>query len=350
MLKASYKKHTLIFKTPVGTSRGVLETKDSWFLSVWDAEHPDVVGMGECSIIPDLSIDDTEMIEPMLDEVCDNIDSFNDYLDEILLPFPAIRFALETAIYDLSNGGKQVLFASEFTNGIKGIPINGLIWMGDEAKMREQMEFKINHYPCLKMKIGAISFDREIAIIKWLRETYGNEFELRVDANGAFSYDEVDARLEELSKYNIHSIEQPIKQGQWNKMAKLCEKSPIPIVLDEELIGIDTLEMKRIMLQTIKPQYIIIKPSLVGGFESSEDWISLAKDLNIDWWITSALESNIGLNAIAQWTYELKTTMPQGLGTGELYINNIDSPLYIANGELWYETIPQGDDIVLNLN
>lgn len=350
MLEASYKKHRLIFKTPVGTSRGVLETKDSWFLSVWNTEEPEIVGIGECSIIANLSIEDPNMIESMLDEVCENIDSFNDYLDEILLPYPAIRFALETAIYDLSNGGVQVLFESDFTNGVEGIPINGLIWMGDEAYMREQMEQKIMHYPCLKMKIGAISFEREISVIKWLRETYGYDFELRLDANGAFSKDEVDERLAELDKYKIHSIEQPIKQGQWHEMAKLCERSPFPIVLDEELIGIHSLDMKRIMLQTIKPHYIIIKPSLVGGFEASEEWISLAKDMNIGWWITSALESNIGLNAIAQWTYTLKTEIPQGLGTGGIFTNNIDSPLYIAGGALWYERQPLEDDIIINLN
>jgi len=350
MLKASFKKHTLIFKTPVGTSRGVLETKDSWFLSVWQEESPEIIGVGECSIIPDLSIDDIDNIEPMLEEVCENITSFNDYLDDVLVPFPAIRFALEMAICDLSNGGTQVLFKSDFTNGIESIPINGLIWMGDENQMREQMEQKIFHYPCIKMKIGAISFEREISIIKWLLETYGNDFELRVDANGAFSIEDVDEKLAELSKYNIHSIEQPIKQGQWSNMAKLCERSPIPIVLDEELIGVNTLEMKRLMLQTIRPSYIIIKPSLVGGFESSDDWISLAKEMKIGWWITSALESNIGLNAIAQWTYTLKTDMPQGLGTGGLYTNNIDSPLYIVGGNLWYEIEPTENDIVVNLN
>lgn len=350
MLKASFKKHTLIFKTPAGTSRGVLKTKDSWFLSVWQEENPDIIGIGECSIIPDLSIDDPDKIESMLEEVCENIGSFNDYLDDLLLDFPAIRFALEMAICDLSNGGIQILFESDFTKGVDSIPINGLIWMGEEAEMREQMEKKIFHYPCIKMKIGAISFERELAIIKWLRETYGNDFELRVDANGAFLVEEVDEKLAELSKYNIHSIEQPIRQGQWSKMAKLCERTPIPIVLDEELIGVNAIEMKRLMLQTIQPDYIIIKPSLVGGFESSEEWISLAKEMKIGWWITSALESNIGLNAIAQWTYTLKTDMPQGLGTGGLYTNNIDSPLYIVGGNLWYEVEPTDDDIIVNLN
>jgi len=350
MLKAKYKKHTLIFKTPAGTSRGVLKTKNSWFLEIWDTDRPSIKGVGEVSIIPDLSIDDPESIESMLDELCINISNHKEYFSNKLDSFPAIKFALETALLDLQNGGKQIFFESKFTEGIAGIPINGLIWMGDEAYMREQMEQKIHEYPCLKMKIGAISFEKEIAIIKWLRETYGNDFELRVDANGAFSLDEVYDRLLELHKYKIHSIEQPIKQGQWIEMASLCMHSPFPIVLDEELIGVNSLEQKIELLNTIKPQYIILKPSLLGGMKSSHEWIMLAQERNIGWWVTSALESNIGLNAIAQWTYILNTTMPQGLGTGGLYTNNIDSPLYIKDGMLWHVRKPKEIDFIINLN
>lgn len=350
MLKAQYKKHTLFFKTPAGTSRGVLKTKDSWFLEIWDTAHPDIKGVGECSIIPNLSIDNPDAIEPMLDELCSNISRHKEYFSNKLRDFPAIRFALETALIDLQNGGKQIFFESEFTEGKSGIPINGLIWMGDEEYMRSQMEDKIHEYPCVKMKIGAISFDREIAIIKWLRETYGNDFELRVDANGAFSLDEVYERLIELSKFKIHSIEQPIKQGQWNEMATLCIHTPIPIVLDEELIGVESLRKKAELLDTIKPQYIIIKPSLVGGFKASHEWIMLAQERKIGWWVTSALESNIGLNAIAQWTYLFNITMPQGLGTGSLYTNNVESPLYIEKGKLWHRRRNSGLDIIFSLN
>lgn len=350
MLKAQYKKHTLIFKTPVGTSRGVLKTKDSWFLEVWDTQNPDIKGVGECSIIPNLSIDNPDLIESMLDNLCSNINYYKEYLSTKLIPFPAIRFALETALIDLQNGGNQIFFESDFTLGKEGIPINGLIWMGDEDFMRSQMQQKIHEYPCVKMKIGAISFERELAIIKWLRETYGNYFELRLDANGAFALDEVYSRLIELSNYNIHSIEQPIKQGQWTDMAAICMHSPIPIVLDEELIGIESLENKINLLDTIKPQYIIIKPSLVGGFKSSHEWIMLARERNIGWWITSALESNIGLNAIAQWTFIFNSIMPQGLGTGSLYTNNIESPLYIKNGMLWHKEKSLGVNVFFSIN
>jgi len=350
MLKAQYKKHTLIFKTPAGTSRGVLKTKDSWFLEIWDTSHSEIRGIGECSIIPNLSIDNPDNIEVMLDELCVNISEHRSYFTNKLQDFPAIKFALETALIDLQSGGKQIFFESDFTEGRAGIPINGLIWMGDENYMRSQMEEKIHQYPCVKMKIGAISFEREIAIIKWLRETYGNDFELRVDANGAFSLDEVYERLLELAQYNIHSIEQPIKQGQWSEMATICTHTPIPIVLDEELIGINSFNEKAKLLDTIKPHYIILKPSLLGGFKASHEWIMLAQERNIDWWITSALESNIGLNAIAQWTYVLNVSVPQGLGTGSLYTNNIDSPLFIEKGMLWHESQNKGLDIIFSMN
>lgn len=350
MLRALYKKHILVFKTPVGTSRGVLKSKDSWLLEIWDDKNPTIKGLGEVSIIPNLSIDNPNLIEAILDELCLNISKYSESFSNKLESFPAIKFALETALIDLKNGGKKLFFKSAFTEGRVGIPINGLIWMGDESFMREQMEQKILDYPCVKMKIGAISFDREIAIIKWLRETYGYDFELRVDANGAFSMDEVDQRLSVLHEYKIHSIEQPIRQGQWKRMANLCARSPLPIVLDEELIGINTYEQKVLLLDTIKPQYIILKPSLIGGFHSSDEWISLAEQRGIGWWATSALESNIGLNAISQWCYTHNISMPQGLGTGSLYINNIDSPLYIEGGKIWHKSSSKDIEFVIHLN
>lgn len=336
MLVAKYKKHVLNFNTPAGTSRGVLKDKNSWFLYIWDTDKPNIMGIGECSIIPKLSIDDPIKIEKILHALCDDINNYTLYHSFLKENFPSINFALEMALLDLKNGGKSIYFDSEFSRGEIGIPINGLIWMGTEEYMKTQMIDKINQFSCIKMKIGAISFEKELSIIKWLRKTYGYDFELRLDANGAFSLNNVDEILSILSEYNIHSIEQPIKQGQWNEMAKLCKRSPIPIVLDEELIGVNSSEDKINLLDKINPDYIILKPSLLGGFEASNEWITLAELRGIKWWITSALESNIGLNAIAQWCSTYNNKLPQGLGTGSIYSNNIDSLLEVKNGFLFY--------------
>ena len=334
MLHASYKKHTLIFKRPGGTSRGVLSTKDSWFIKVWYGEDSDIVGIGECSIINGLSPDPMEQFEEELSEIVLNI---NNHLKIDLTAFPSISFGLETALLDLANGGKRILYPSPFTNGDSSIPINGLIWMGAFDFMRQQIIEKLEAgFDCIKLKIGAIDFKQELQLLKMIRKDFSeNELELRVDANGAFKSDEALEKLKRLSDYRIHSIEQPIRQNQWHKMAELCEQSPIDIALDEELIGLDDAMIPE-MLDAVQPQYIILKPSLVGGFKRSEYFISEAEKRNIGWWVTSALESNIGLNAIAQWTATLNNTMPQGLGTGQLFTNNIDSPLEIINANLKY--------------
>ncbi len=338
MYKASFNKYILNFKQPSGTSRGMLTEKPTYFIRIWKEENPYVIGYGECSILKGLSIDDVENYENFLAEVCQNI---GDYIEDIgskLKLFPSIIFGIESALKDLENGGKRILFPSDFTDGIEGIPINGLIWMGSIGFMKEQLRAKVEEgFRCIKVKVGSIEFEEELKFLIGMRKEYPeNYFEIRLDANGAFSLDEVREKLRRLSKYKIHSIEQPIKQGNRSEMAQLCKDSPIPIALDEELIGIDTIEEKEKLVSSIKPQYLILKPSLLGGFKHCEEWIEIANKYKMGWWITSALESNVGLNAIAQWAYTLNSKLPQGLGTGQLYTNNIASPLLIEDTKLWY--------------
>lgn len=335
-MKASFFPYRLEFKQASGTSRGILKSKETWFIKIED-EH--ATGFGECGMFRGLSCDDRPDFESKLKWVCHHIDFGLEQLLIELIDFPSIQFGLEMAFLDLLSDSSNVLFPSKFTSGKASIPINGLIWMGDEQFMKSQIRSKIDAgFNCLKIKIGAIDFDTELSLIKAIRKEYDVEtIELRVDANGAFSPLEAMEKLKRLSDFNLHSIEQPIRQGQHDAMAKLCAHAPLPIALDEELIGIHDVTKRSLLLQTINPQYIILKPTLVGGFSGSQSWIDLAEKQSVDWWITSALESNIGLNAIAQWTYQLNVNRPQGLGTGALYTNNIEAPLKIYNGRLIYE-------------
>ena len=328
MIKASYFPYQLEFKKPSGTSRGILTYKKIWIVKLWNEENPEVFGLGECNPLVGLSIDDRDDFEEELKKICENI---NDFIDVELYEFPSIRFAIETAHKDLMNGGKRILFDNEFSRGEKGIVINGLVWMGSTEEMSKQIAEKIEQgFKCIKLKIGAFDFETELALLKSIRDQYSeSDIEIRVDANGAFTAHDALKKLEHLAKFKLHSIEQPIKQGQVEVMAKLCKVTTLAIALDEELIIHQRKDEKEILLKEIQPQYIILKPSLVGGWKASEEWIASAEKLNINWWITSALESNIGLNAIAQWTAELKTKTPQGLGTGGLYTNNFDSKLKI---------------------
>ncbi|MGB0479480.1 MAG: o-succinylbenzoate synthase [Flavobacteriaceae bacterium] len=334
-MKASFFPYRLEFKQASGTSRGILKSKETWFIKIED-EH--ATGFGECGMFRGLSCDDRPDFESKLKWVCHHIDLGLEQLLIELIDFPSIQFGLEMAFLDLLSDSSNVLFPSKFTSGKASIPINGLIWMGDEQFMKSQIRSKIDAgFNCLKIKIGAIDFDTELSLIKAIRKEYDVEtIELRVDANGAFSPLEAMEKLKRLSDFNLHSIEQPIRQGQHDAMAKLCAHAPLPIALDEELIGIHDVTKRSLLLQTINPQYIILKPTLVGGFSGSQSWIDLAEKQSVDWWITSALESNIGLNAIAQWTYQLNVNRPQGLGTGALYTNNIEAPLKIYNGRLIY--------------
>ncbi|KAA1245474.1 o-succinylbenzoate synthase [Aquimarina sp. RZ0] len=336
-MNAAYYKHVLEFKRPGGTSRGVLKTKETWFIVISSEGKQ---GIGECGILRTLSIDDRPDYEEKLKWVCDNIQLGADTLWEALLAFPSIQFGVEIAFRSLQSQSPFVLFPSAFTDGFDSISINGLIWMGDEIFMKNQVKEKLDQgFSCIKLKIGAIDFNTELALLSYIRSQFSKEsIELRVDANGAFSPEESITKLEQLSNYDLHSIEQPIRQGQYKAMKKLCKETPLPIALDEELIGVFEVTEKEKLLQTIQPQYIILKPSLIGGFRGTQEWINLAEKLKIGWWITSALESNIGLNAIAQYTYMLQNPMPQGLGTGSLYVNNIEAPLVINQGALQYDT------------
>lgn len=335
-MQATYHQYFLNFKRPSGTSRGVLTQKETWFLII---EVNGRKGVGECGLLRSLSIDDRSDYEDTLKWVCSNIHLGKDQLWEVLKEFPSIQFGVEMAFRSLDSETPFLLFPSDFTSGKAAIPINGLVWMGDKASMKEQIVQKIEDgFSCIKLKIGAIDFETELGLLKYIRSEFSSEeIELRVDANGAFSPETALEKLKRLSQYELHSIEQPVKQGQIHEMAKLCRTTPVPIALDEELIGVFDVTKKRELLQTIQPQYLIFKPSLIGGFRGTEEWIDLAGEQNIGWWITSALESNIGLNAIAQYTYTLNSQMPQGLGTGGLYTNNFDSPLQVQQGTLKYE-------------
>lgn len=337
-MKASFKKHVFFFKRPSGTSRGVLTEKYSWFIEIYDEVDSSIKGIGECSVIPGLSPDfnDFESYEEILSKVCSNVDEYLSDLD-LLDSFPSILFGLETAFLDLKNGGKKLIFENDFSKGKKRIAINGLIWMGDSANLLDQIDQKLEEgYSCLKMKIGAIDFQTEINVIESIRKRYTvDQISLRVDANGAFSPNEALSKLNELSNYEIHSIEQPIEVKQWEVMKDLCLSTKVPIALDEELIGITQLEQKKELLQTILPQYIILKPTLHGGIKGCKEWIQLSESMNIPWWMTSALESNVGLNAVAQFAGEFDNDLPQGLGTGSLYTNNIESNLRVEGGEIF---------------
>ncbi|MEE9407925.1 MAG: o-succinylbenzoate synthase [Polaribacter sp.] len=335
MIKATYKKYILNFKNPSGTSRGILKTKETWFIIL---EENNKKGIGETGLFRGLSIDDVPDYEEKLIWVCININLGLDVLLKELLKYPSIQFGLEQAFLSLKSKTVFELYPSHFTQRKKAIPINGLVWMGEKEFMKTQIKEKLKTgFTCIKMKIGAIDFNTEIELLKSIRKEFSaQDIELRVDANGAFKSNEALEKLKVLSELNIHSIEQPIKQGQVEEMAELCAKTPLSIALDEELIGVFSFEEKKQLLETINPQFIILKPSLIGGFSGSKEWVNLAENKNIGWWITSALESNIGLNAIAQFTFSLNSKLPQGLGTGGLFTNNFESPLEVIKGTLQY--------------
>jgi len=334
-LKAHYKKHILEFKTPSGTSRGILKTRHTWFIVI---ENNGEFGVGECGMLRGLSIDDRQDFEQTLQWVCENIHLGLQHLYAALTEFPSIQMGLEIAFKSLAAHDPFQIFPSAFTKGETSIAINGLIWMGDKAFMSKQISAKLNEgFRCIKMKIGAINFETELELLKNIRQEFSaSEIEIRVDANGAFNPKNTLEKLKQLSDLDLHSIEQPIAVKQWDQMAYLCEKSPLDIALDEELIGVFSNQDKQALLQHIKPQYIILKPSFIGGFKGSDSWIELAQANNIQWWVTSALESNVGLNAISQYTFTKNSTLPQGIGTGSLYTNNIASALQIKKGTLCY--------------
>jgi len=372
MYKINISERTLHFKQPAGTSRGVYTTRHSFYLTLTSDEMPDVEGVGECATLPDLSCDAKPEYEVTLRQVCQMVEQMGRIPYDMIRAYPSITFGLETAFADYFDKAKKTLssegsssdisglallkkagitvpmgmenlvtlFDSPFARGEEGITINGLVWMGTYEEMLARLEEKLQAgFHCVKLKIGAIDFFKELDLVKRIREVYSKEqVELRVDANGGFTPDNAMSRLEALAKYDIHSIEQPIKQHQWPMMAKLCRETPLPIALDEELIGVNVRSMKEALLDTIRPQYIILKPSLHGGIYGCNEWIELAKQRGIGSWITSALESNVGLNAIAHYAakvYGPNVQMPQGLGTGLLFTDNIPMPLEIRGDKLW---------------
>lgn len=342
-LHATYFKKIFKFGFEARTSRGPMNDRCSWFVKVWSDNNPNVIGFGECGPLPGLSVDAVPDFESKLASVVNNITSLKldalvfQRLSEIIPPqFPAITFGMETALLDLANGGQHIIYNNDFVQGV-AIPINGLIWMGDQHFMRNQIDQKIAQgFRCIKLKIGGLDFSSECDVLNYIRDRYRHEnIQIRLDANGAFSTDVALPRLQELSKFDIHSIEQPIRPG-LPEMEFLCRNSPIPIALDEELIGIQTLKSKLQLLSRINPQFIILKPTLHGGLSGCKEWIEVAQQLKVDWWITSALESSIGLNAICQFTANYPVSIPQGLGTGTIYENNIASPLTISEGTIYY--------------
>jgi o-succinylbenzoate synthase len=334
-LEASFEKHQLQFITPAKTSRETFTLKDTYLLNV-RYHDTELTGIGECSPLWTLSIDPKDEYIAQLQFVCDNINNWKSLLNNSLPNFPSIQFGLETALLDLTNGGKGIIYPSKFTEGNDSIQINGLIWMNDFANMSSQIENKIEQgFKCVKLKIGAMNWENELTLLNSIRKRFSeNDIEIRVDANGAFSSEEALTKLDKLAKLKIHSIEQPIMAGQVDHMKSLCLNTPIPIALDEELIGIKDKTKKDELLTEINPQFIILKPSLIGGIKGSNEWIDAAKKTKTDWWITSALEGNYALNSIAQFVYRTRNKLPQGLGTGQLYNNNFESRLSLNKDQL----------------
>ncbi len=338
-LKSEFIPYQLQFRKPGKTSRGTMTQRNIWLLKVYEKDFPELAGYGEVAPLPGLSIETAAEIEDKLLDVCVGINRYAELLSGELERVPSVQFGLEQAMLDLKNNGDRILFPSKFTSGQELIRTNGLIWMGSPDYMIEQINEKMHlGFKCLKLKIGALDFEDEYRIIEQIRNVFGyQDLEIRLDANGAYNAEDALEILERLAPFEIHSIEQPIKAGNWDEMAGLCEASPIAIALDEECIGAISKEDKEEILDGITPAFIVLKPSLLGGFQQSEEWIELAEQRDINWWITSALESNLGLNAIAQWTFTKQNPMHQGLGTGQLFTNNFESPLYMEGENLMFD-------------
>jgi len=337
-LQCFFSKCQLHFKQPARTSRGAYSVRDVWYVKILSSEQPERWGIGECAPLPNLSCDALLNYEQILANACHNLEQKRQLDIEYLRPFPSILFGLETAVRHFE-AGSFALWNTPFSKGETGIPINGLIWMSEYSNMLKQIETKLSAgFRCIKLKIGAINFEEELALLRFIRNHFAaKDLELRVDANGAFSPEEALDKLKRLAELDIHSIEQPIRAGQWEAMAKLTAVTPLPIALDEELIGAHSPEDKRQLLNAVHPQYLILKPSLHGGFCGCDEWIEESEKLGIRWWMTSALESNIGLNAIAHKCATFNNILPQGLGTGQLFTDNVDLPLFVRKDCLWYD-------------
>ncbi len=338
MIKATWKEIPFTPAFPLGTSKGPITTRTVWYLIAWHEDRPEVRGIGEAALFPGHSKEFPADVRTKLIELCADTTNWQRRLSTDLVDVPSVRFAVEQCLRDLGVSGSKELFASAFTLGQKAIPINGLVWMGEKATMKQRIREQIDKgFTTVKMKIGAIGIDDELELLKAVRNEYdARTITLRVDANGAFDQRTVSDVLHRLAELEVESIEQPIAPGLYEAMAELCADTPIPIALDEDLIGLNHPDNKRDLLDTVRPLHIVIKPSLVGGWTAAQEWIDLARARGIGWWITSALESSIGLNAIAQWTATLPIDRAQGLGTGRVYQDNIPSPLHIDKGALWY--------------
>lgn len=342
MIAARWVEKTLEPRFELGTSKGPINARTVWYLMAWHTERPEVIGIGEAALFPGHSKEFPADVKSKLIELCAGTSDWHQRLTTDLVDVPSVRFAVEQCLRDLVVSGTKQLYPSDFTLGQRAIPINGLVWMGDKATMKQRIREQIDKgFTTVKMKIGAIGIDDELALLKAVRNEYdARTITLRVDANGAFDQRSVRDVLHRLADLEVESIEQPIAPGLYEAMAELCADTPLPIALDEDLIGLNHPDNKRDLLDTVRPQHIVIKPSLVGGWAAAQDWIDLAAQRGIGWWITSALESSIGLNAIAQWTATLAIDRPQGLGTGSVYANNIPTPLEVNAGALWYR--PEG--------
>lgn len=344
-MRLAYAPYMLNFKNPAGTSRGILTEKPTFFIKVFDESNPERFGIGECSVFPGLSSEADGNYGYKLIELLANI-ALDKETD--LSRHSSIHFGLEQALRDYAGGCRHIYFPSDFTQGKGSIEINGLVWMGDFDEMIERIDQKVEQgFHCIKLKIGAIDWKKEVDMIEYIRKKYSDStLQIRVDANGGFTMDNALPRLKRLADYGVHSIEQPIPAGSPELMAFLCQVSPLKIALDESLIGIYGKENKTLLLDEVNPAYVILKPSLCGGFSGAEEWIKLAEERGIGWWVTSALESNVGLNALAQWTATLDTTIPQGLGTGALFTNNFESPLRLDSDKLMYDASNEIDNSI----
>ncbi len=336
MLTARWIYHPLHFRFEAGTSRGVLHQKDSWFLIISNLQGQN--GIGELSLIPGLGHESANAIPQALNQLCKQINEPENQIDKLISKNPSLAFAYETARADLENGGRQLLFDTAFTRGTEGIPIHGLIWMGKSEEMKKQIAKKRTEgFNVIKLKVGAASFDEELRLIESIRnDSKGGQIELRLDANGAFNANDVMQKLKRLAEFNIHSIEQPVKAGDNELLKEVCQNSPIPVALDESLIGQYRIEEKEQLLSKLLPAFLVLKPSLTGGFKQAEEWIKQADKQGVDWWVSSALESNIGLNALAQWISIKSNKNVQALGTGQLFSNNISSPMGLENAKLYH--------------
>lgn len=328
-------KHSMQFIVPAGTSRGVMTERPGLFL-VFEQEGR--VAHGECGPLAGLSVESYDELIFAADAFkrAYDFERFED-AETQLLAVASLRFAFEMAYLDAVSAVPKQLFDTSFSRGDTSIQINGLIWMGNADYMKKQISEKLDDgFKCLKLKVGSNDFAEECSILQDIRTHFSPEvLEIRLDANGAFSPETASEKLKRLSDFHIHSIEQPVQPSQIEHLSILSKEANVAVALDESLIGV-AQENRLTLLKTIQPQYIILKPTLLGGFQDCDDWIEKAESEGINWWATSALESNIGLSAIAQWTSTKNTSMPQGLGTGKIYSNNFASPLFLVGERLRY--------------